>query len=152
MKEKYIASKAKMLLRGNKVKIPPIPIENIVESTGVRIKHDYNLHKTYAVKYKNNYIILLSQNSSETHTRVELAKKLGYLHLQHPLTKKNIAVGTGDCMEQEMEIFALELLIPDEFLLNELNDHDLVYLNYLHKLFMVPKPFMEKKITYIRNN
>lgn len=117
----YINEKCMLLVKKHKTNNPFL----LAEELGIIIKYSSNLSKLkgmYTVIKRNRFVFLNSNNDFNT-MRIVLAHEIGHDQLHRCLAKGSAfseysLYGTTSKIEYEANIFASNLLMPDEDILN----------------------------------
>jgi Zn-dependent peptidase ImmA (M78 family) len=138
------------LLAENGVKQAPVPVTRIAKACGARISHDSLEGALSGFLYLKDKQALIGVNThhAQARQRFTIAHELGHfllhkqeeqIHVDHEFRvrfRRNILSGEGaDANEREANFFAASLLMPQEFLDNDLEDEiDLFDDDFLYDL------------------
>lgn len=122
---KYIIAKAKMLSRILNLN-PPVDVNKILQSQQVRLEFILDLREPNVIKYRDDHIILLPPYGKDEEIRWVATKKFAHVYLGHfnlyPVQRivfgsviETLSDTELEVLDQEARVFALELLMPEDF-------------------------------------
>jgi Zn-dependent peptidase ImmA (M78 family) len=136
MRPRYTLARRKAieLLRIGRVKRPPVPVERLVATAGATLRHEPFAGELSGTVYRRpdgNAVIGVNSLHSPARKRFTIAHELGHLFLHkdeelHVDEQSPIGLRTAisskaiDPNEIEANQFAAELLMPQEFLITDL--------------------------------
>lgn len=148
------------LLKKHNLLSPPVSLDKILEGENIKyLEKDlsvFGLNDVDALIYKDKETNILAVNS-KTHLyyekkRFSIAHELGHLFLhftndqKHYIAFRNSQRTEGKQQEIEANIFAANLLMPDEMVEQEYFELELPFLSTLAKKFQVSKAAMKIKL------
>lgn len=151
IRRRRIQSIVTRLLAENGIKAAPVPVTRIAKACGVRISHDSLEGDLSGFLYRQNKLAMIGVNTHHSKTRQNftIAHELGHfllhdqeeqLHVDHEfrvsIRRRDALSSQGiDDAEREANFFAAALLMPNEFLENDLGDDvDLFDDDFLYNL------------------
>ncbi|MCL6558906.1 MAG: ImmA/IrrE family metallo-endopeptidase [Firmicutes bacterium] len=110
IRREFVVRKAKRIVKLLSINGPPVPIESIIASLDIKIKHDNRLERPTSVRYKNQYAILMPLSDNEGHRRWSLCHEFAHITLGHYDTYTVDKIVDGNLVHSlsEREIYILE--------------------------------------------
>jgi Zn-dependent peptidase ImmA (M78 family) len=171
VRRKHICNLAKQHLAKFSVNKAPVPVERIAESLGIRVcrsETDDDLSGfMYRDRHEGTAVIGVNCGHSKNRQRFTICHEIGHfiLHNQEgvhidrrfqlKLRNKTSSEGT-DIEEQEANLFAAEMLMPESFLEEDIKTIDVVDLEdeeviaNLAKRYQVSTQAMTVRLSYLR--
>ena len=130
-RNKYIIAKARMLSRILNLS-PPVNVNKLLQFRQVRLEFILDLCEPTVVKYGDDHIILIPPYEKDEEIRWVATKKFAHVYLGHfkiyPVQRiifgsviETLSDAELEILDQEVRIFASELLMPGDFVKNFIN-------------------------------
>lgn len=135
LRKKQVKAMVSKLLRDGEIRQPPIPVDRVARNLGLRVRHVPFEGEISGSLIRQGKDALVGVNSMhhENRQRFTLAHEMGHFLLHkgdRVILDRSFRVNlrdtngknTEDPEEVEANLFAAELLMPEEFLVNSLRD------------------------------
>ena len=125
---RYVVAKARMLHRELALPGPPVDIESIVKSHGIKLGYHFDLEYSIVFKFKSRYVISIYV-SNPGRDRWSMAHEFAHIYLRHfedfqmnTLHDDFLTERDHYILDREADIFARELLMPPVWIKRAVGD------------------------------